>query len=255
MYKNKRFRVRDLPEVTEEIREAGSLWPRTRRVFLADGDAFVLSTEELESILDLLERHFPDLSRVGIYVNASNVLTKTDEELRRLAERKLTIGYLGLESGNNTILAAVGKGSTAEEMTEAVQRCQAVGIKMSAMALLGLGGQSMSRAHAADTAKVLNRMNPRFLSLLSFIPVKGTSLFRRIQQGKFMELTSTEVLREMKWIVEGLDLQGTIFRSNHASNYLALAGRFPRDKTRLITEIEECLAVSKGMREEWERGL
>jgi len=113
----------------------------------------------------------------------------------------------------------------------------------------------MSRAHAADTAKVLNRMNPRFLSLLSFIPVKGTSLFRRIQQGKFMELTSTEVLREMKWIVEGLDLQGTIFRSNHASNYLALAGRFPRDKTRLITEIEECLAGSKGMREEWERGL
>lgn len=255
MYKNKRFSIRDLPEIAEEIREAGSLWPKTRRVFLADGDAFALPPEKLEAILDQLQRSFPDLSRVGIYVNASNVLAKTDAELCRLAQRKLAIGYLGLESGNNRVLAEMGKGSTAEEMTEVVQRCQTAGIKMSVMVLLGLGGESMSRAHATDTANVLNRMNPRFLSLLSLIPVEGTPLFRRIQQGEFMELTSTDILHEMQWIVEGLDVQGTIFRSNHASNYLALAGRFPKDKARLITEIKMCLTGSKRMREEWERGL
>jgi len=255
MYKQKRFRVRDLPEIADEIRDAGKLWPATRRVFLADGDAFALPTKQLLTILELLRGAFPDLSRLGIYMNASNVLSKSDEELHQLMEQKLTIGYLGLESGANEVLERMGKGSTSEEMIEAVQRCQATGIKMSIMALLGLGGKSMSRRHAADTARALNRMQPRFLGLLSLIPVEGTPLARRIQQGEFRELTPSEILREMKWIVEGLELEGTIFRSNHASNYLALAGRFPRDKARLLSEIEECLSGSKRMREEWERGL
>jgi radical SAM superfamily enzyme YgiQ (UPF0313 family) len=255
MYKAKRFRVRPVGEIRDEIRQAKAVRPGTRKIFLADGDALVLDTGHLLEILDLLNASFPELSRVGLYVNAENVLSKTDEELRLLSARKVRIGYLGLESGYDELLAEMKKGVTAAEMIEAVRRCQAAGIKMSVMVLLGLGGTERSRVHALETAQVLNRMQPRFLSFLTLMPVEGTPLFRWIKTGDFTELTPSGILREMKWLVEGLDLRGTIFRSNHASNYLAIAGRFPQDKTRILSEMEECLTGKKRFREEWERGL
>jgi radical SAM superfamily enzyme YgiQ (UPF0313 family) len=255
MYKRKRFRVRALPELKTEILEAKGRWPDTRRVFLADGDAFGLPADTLLEILDLLAEAFPKLSRVGAYINASNVLSKSDENLRELAEKKLRIGYLGLESGSEEVLASMHKGATAKEMIETVGRCQKNGIKMSVMVLLGLGGQARSSQHADDSAEALNQMNPRYLSLLSLMPVEGTPLYRRILAGGFAELTPKQVLREMKRIIEGLDLDGTIFRSNHASNYLALSGRFPQDKERFLSEIDDCLNGKRGIREEWFRGL
>lgn len=255
MYKQKRFRVRELGELRAELEEAARRWPETRRIFLADGDAFALSTEKLHQLLDMCHGAFPHLSRVGAYMNASNVLSKSDHDLKGLAEKKLRIGYLGLESGNDKVLTHVGKGATAAEMVEAVRRCQGNGIKISVMVLLGLGGREQSCEHAADSAKALNQMNPRYLSLLALMPVEGTPLHRRICRGEFHELTPDQSLEEMKRILEGLELKGTIFRSNHASNYLALAGRFPQDKARLISEIEACLSGNRGMRDEWMRGL
>jgi radical SAM superfamily enzyme YgiQ (UPF0313 family) len=255
MYKTKRFRAREFSVLRRDILEAGERWPETRRIFLADGDAFALSAKELIRILDLLNESFPQLSRVGAYINASNVLSKSDDELKSLSERRLKIGYLGLESGNEEILAEMKKGATADQMVEAVRRCQESGIKMSVMVLTGLGGQGRSRQHSEDTAIVLNRMNPRYLSLLAVMPVEGTLLGNRIQRDEFTELTPGESLLEMKGIIERLDLKGTIFRSNHASNYLALSGRLPQDKGRLLKEIEDSLAGKKGLREEWERGL
>lgn len=255
MYKGKRFRVRELSELQADIEEAKQRWPGTRRIFLADGDALALSTETLLQILDLCHGAFPQLARVGVYVNASNVLSKSDAALETLAKRGLKIGYLGLESGNEEVLADVRKGATAEEMVEAVRRCQKNGIKMSVMVLLGLGGREKSHDHADDSAKALNRMNPRYLSLLALMPVEGTPLDRRIGRGVFHELTANQILEEMKRILQRLELKGTIFRSNHASNFLALAGRFPQDKGRLIAEIDDCLKGNRGMRDEWMRGL
>lgn len=255
MYKEKRFRAREVSELQAELEEAAKRWPDTRRIFLADGDAFALSTKKLQQLLDLCHNAFPALSRVGAYMNASNVLSKSDRDLQGLAEKKLRIGYLGLESGSDKVLAQVGKGATAAEMVEAVRRCQENGIKMSVMVLLGLGGREQSGEHAADSAIALNQMNPRYLSLLALMPVEGTPLYRRICRGEFHELTPKESLEEMRRILEGLELKGTIFRSNHASNYLALAGRFPQDKARLISEIKNCLSGNRGMRDEWMRGL
>ncbi|MDX1765091.1 MAG: radical SAM protein [bacterium] len=255
MYKEKRFRVRGLSELQADLRDAAEHWPGTRRIFLADGDAFALSTEKLHRLLDLCHQAFPNLSRVGTYMNASNILAKSDDDLEGLAAKKLKIGYLGLESGNEQVLAGMGKGATAEEMVEAVRRCQKNGIKMSVMVLLGLGGREKSRDHAHDSAKALNRMNPRYLSLLALMPVEGTPLERRVARGEFQELTANQILEEMKEILERLELQGTIFRSNHASNYLALSGRFPQDKVRLIAELEDCLSGKRGIRDEWMRGL
>mgnify|MGYP001591474745 CR=1 FL=1 len=255
MYKGKRFRIRDLSEIRADILEAGTRWPHTRRVFLADGDAMALSTENLAAVLDLLNESFHDLSRVGIYVNAANVLSKTDGDLRLLSQKKLKTGYLGLESGNKEILDEMHKGATAGEMVEAVCRCQENGIRMSVMVLLGLGGEERSREHAEDTAMALNLMNPRYLSFLAVMPVEETPLFRRIQKGDFRELTPWQTLLEMKMILQALRLEGTIFRSNHASNYLALSGRFPQDKERLISEIDNALDGQGILREEWERGL
>jgi radical SAM superfamily enzyme YgiQ (UPF0313 family) len=255
MYKGKRFRVRPLDALRADIVEAGECWPRTRRVFLADGDALALSTDALVQILDLLGAAFPELSRVGVYVNAANVDSKTDAELRLLSERKLRIGYLGLESGHASVLKEMCKGAGVDEMVTAVRRCQANGIKMSVMALLGLGGTARSREHARDTAGALSRMNPRYLSFLSVMPVPGTPLQRWIETGRFQELAPSEMLQEMRWIIEDLELQGTIFRSNHASNYAALSGRFPQDKARLLNELAGYLDGSSKMRQEWQRGL
>ncbi len=255
MYKGKRFRVRPLEEMVPEISEAGRRWPQTRRVFLADGDALALSTDALVKRLDLLQAAFPELSRVGVYVNAANVLSKSDAELRLLSEKRLRIGYLGLESGHTAVLREMCKGAGVEEMVTAVRRCQANGIKMSVMALLGLGGTKRSREHARETAAALNRMNPRYLSFLSVMPVPGTLLQRWIDTDRFHQLTPSETLREMRWIIEDLELQGSIFRSNHASNYAALSGRFPQDKARLLRELAGYVDGSSRMREEWRRGL
>ncbi len=255
MYRTKRFRVRGFAELKEDILKARERWPGTRRVFLADGDALSISTENLVAILDLLNESFTELSRVGVYVNAANALSKPDEDLRLLSRKKLKTGYLGLESGNEEILEEMHKGATAGQMVEAVRRCQENGIRMSVMVLLGLGGERRSRQHAEDTAKALNRMNPRYLSFLSVIPVEGTPLFRRVQKGDFRELTPRQTLLEMRMILQALRLEGTIFRSNHASNYLALSGRFPQDKERLISEIENALSGQGILRKEWERGL
>ena len=195
------------------------------------------------------------LSRVGIYVNASNVRSKSDQELQLFSDKKLKIGYLGLESGNDEILEQMRKGATADQMIETVQRCQQNGIKMSVMVLLGLGGKEKGHQHAESTAAALNRMNPRYLSFLSVMPVKGTPLYRKIQKNEFTELTPEQTLYEMKEMIQGLQLKNTIFRSNHASNYLALSGRFPQDKERLLFEIDECLSGKKMLREDWMRGL
>jgi radical SAM superfamily enzyme YgiQ (UPF0313 family) len=255
MYKTKRFRAREFSELHRDILEAKDRWPETRRIFLADGDAFALSAKELILILDLLNESFPQLSRVGTYVNASNVLSKSDDELKSLSARRLKIGYLGLESGNEKILADMRKGATAEQMIDAVHLCQENGIKMSVMVLTGLGGQRKTRHHSEDTATALNRMNPRYLSLLAVMPVEGTLLETQINRDQFTELTPVESLLEMRNMIERLELNGTIFRSNHASNYLALSGRFPQDKDRLLKEIDDCLDGKRSLRKEWERGL
>jgi radical SAM superfamily enzyme YgiQ (UPF0313 family) len=255
MYRHKSFSARPTEDVLADVRAAARAAPGTRRVFLLDGDAMTLSTARLVPVLDALRAAFPALQRVGSYVNAVSVLRKTDDELRALAARGLTIGYLGLESGDPVTTERIVKGATVEEEVLAVRRAQAAGIKMSVMVLLGIAGRERSREHAEATARALSAMDPRYVSCLCATPVPGTPLFEQVRRGEFVPVGPEETLDELHTIVLRTESSGAVFRSNHASNWLPLAGRLPADRARLLAEID---AARRGevplVPEEW-RGL
>ncbi len=255
-YNYTKFGVRDFEKVKEDI-ELASRWnPSINRVFLCDGDAMCLPSDKLERILDCLNDHFPALERVGIYTNARDILTKSPEELAALQSKKLGIGYMGLESGNDEILDRMHKGATAREMVQAVRKAQDAGIDMSVIVLLGLGSNAMSRQHALDSAHAVNRMNPRYLSALTLMLLPGTSLYQKYRKGEFEIMNPTSILEELRLFLENLDVEGDcIFRTNHASNYLPIGGRLPRDKERMLEVIDSGLADSSLLRPESFRAL
>lgn len=255
MYRHKTFAARPLDAVCADVAQAARVVPGTRRVFLMDGDAMTLSTGRLVPVLEALGSSFPQLQRVSSYVNAVSVLRKPDADLARLRDLKLTLGYLGLETGDPETAARIVKGATVEEEVEAVRRAQAAGIKMSVMVLLGIAGRRRSLEHARATADALNRMDPRYVSCLCVTPVPGTPFFDEVARGE-VELPGPEaLLDELRALVEGLSLSGAVFRSNHASNVLPIGGRLPADKARLLAVID---AARRGevplVPEEW-RGL
>lgn len=238
MYRGKTFQARPLADVLADVEEARRLAPDTRRVFLMDGDAMTLSTARLVPVLEALNAAFPALQRIGSYVNAVSVLRKSDAELARLRDLKLTIGYLGLETGDPATAARIVKGATVDEEVEAVRRAQAAGIKMSVMVLLGIGGRARWREHAEATAEALTRMDPRYVSCLCVTPVPGTPFFDEVARGDVELPSPDETLDELRVLVDRMRLTGAVFRSNHASNYLPLGGRLPADRARLLAVID-----------------
>jgi radical SAM superfamily enzyme YgiQ (UPF0313 family) len=254
-YLEKPFKVRPFAEIAEDIRMAREALPDVKRVFLCDGDALALSTRRLIPILELLNETFPELRRVGAYFNARDILSKSEQELRRLVERKLTIGYMGLESGSDRVLERVHKGATAREMIDAVKKAQANGIKASVIALLGLGGTDLSEEHARETAAAVSAMKPRYLSLLTLMIVPGTALYEELKAGRFTLPDEKGLLREMKTIIENVETEKTIFRTNHASNYLPLEGILSRDKEKLVAIIDQALKGNIPLKPESFRGL
>jgi radical SAM superfamily enzyme YgiQ (UPF0313 family) len=256
-YLDKPFRIRPEEEVLEDIALAGRCARGTRRVFLADGNALVLSTGRLMTILDALASAFPGLQRVGAYANARDLLRKPSDELQALCARGLRIVYLGLESGSDEVLRRIEKGATAAEMTAGVQGAQQAGMRVSVIALLGLGGPELSAEHAEATGRVVSRMDPRYLSVLTLMLVPGTPLYESHQQGRFRLMAPEDLLVELRQLVQGLDgLSGCIFRTNHASNYLPLAGTLPKDKQRLLTVLDQAITMGRAVfRPEAWRGL
>ena len=256
-YLDKPFQVRPPAEVMEDIRMAGLHMPDTRRVFLADGNALVLSNRRLLPILDALNEAFPRLERVGIYGNARDILRKSGEELRELVERKLSIIYLGLESGNDEVLLRARKGATAREMIEAVKRAQKAGLAVSVIAVLGLGGVDLWKPHAIDTGRAVSAMDPAYFSLLSLMVVPGTELHRMVTAGEFVVPEPLEMLKEVRVTIEHIEgASNCVFRTNHASNYLPLAGTLPQDKERLLLTIDRALAEGESvLRPEFLRAL
>ena len=256
-YLDKEFKIRPIKQVFEDIDLARKVMPETRRVFLADGNALVLTTKQLIPILDALDKAFPQLQRIGIYANAKDILKKTNRELMELRRKKLSIIYIGLESGSNEVLRRVNKGATAEEMIKAVIKAQEKGFKVSVIGLLGLAGIDLWKEHAIATGKAISAMSPRFFSLLTVMVVPGTRLYEQQDQGTFVLPAPLEMLKEMRVIIENTDVHaGCIFRTNHASNYLALKGRLPRDKERLLQIIDSALSQGESsLRPEYLRGL
>jgi radical SAM superfamily enzyme YgiQ (UPF0313 family) len=256
-YLDKPFQTRPADEVMEDIRMAGSYVPDTRRVFLADGNALVLSNRRLLPILDALGEAFPKLERVAIYGNAQDILRKSEEELKDLLDRKLSIIYLGLESGNAEVLRRAKKGARAGEMIEAVRKAQEVGFALSVIGILGLGGVDMWYEHAVDTGRAVGAMDPAYFSLLTLLVVPGTELHHMVAAGEFVVPEPLEMLREMRVIIEHIEgVSNCVFRTNHASNYLPLAGTLPQDKERLLRTIDRALSEGESvLRPEYLRAL
>jgi radical SAM superfamily enzyme YgiQ (UPF0313 family) len=254
-YLGKPFGIKDDAEINRDIEEARRIYPDERRVFLMDGDALAVKNERLLPILKKLAEAFPKLSRIASYANGYNIAHRSDAQVRELFDHKLKLIYIGLESGNQDILNHCRKRSGVDEMVEAVLRAEAQGIKSSVMVLLGLGGKKHSGAHVRDTITALNRMQPRYLSFLSLMLVPGTPLYQEAQNSEFEELDPLELLGETHDLIEGLELKKTIFRSDHASNFLPLEGRFPVDKPRLLEVLRAALSGKVRLKPDFLRGL
>jgi len=256
-YLDKPFHPRDVSQVLEDIQLAGTVIPHTRRVFLADGDALVLSTERLSTILDALRDAFPNLERVGIYANAGNLLRKSPNDLEILQQKGLGIVYMGLESGSDEVLARIDKGATAAEMIEAIHKAKAAGMLTSVIGILGIAGPDGSAEHARLTGQVVGQMDPDYFSMLTLMLVPGTPLYQEWQVGEFQLLEAEAMLAELRQVIENLNgLTQCVFRTNHASNYLPLRGRLPEDKERLLAALDTALARGRDtFRPEAWRGL
>ncbi len=239
MYKDKQFRIRRVEEVLEDLNNARIHYKEVRRIFLADGDALVLKTNELLRILDKINELFPECRRVGIYASPQDILRKTPEELKLLFEHGLGIAYLGVESGSGEILRTIKKGVSPEEMVESGRIVNESGIELSMTLISGLGGKEKWKEHAVKSGNIISKINPRYVGLLTLMLEPGTELYDDIKEGRFQLLSPEEVLLETEEMIKNIKgVTECIFRSNHASNYLSLKGTLPYDKERLLAEIE-----------------
>jgi len=247
MYKSKCYDARPLEEVCEEIDTLAFNDPDARRVFLADGDALSLPTAELLQLLRYLRGAFPKLGRVSCYASAQNLLEKSVAELRQIREAGLTLLYYGIESGNDAVLKRINKGVSAAQMAESLRKAHAAGMKLSATVILGIGGREHSAEHVRDTAAFVNSVHVHYLSTLQLgLDPEIEALFLR-RFGGFTMPGDAELLGEQRQFLELLQpLNRVIFRSNHASNALHLAGTLPNDAPRLMAEIDAALEAGEG---------
>jgi radical SAM superfamily enzyme YgiQ (UPF0313 family) len=254
MYRDKTFRVRALGEVLEDLDAAARRDAGVEKVFVADGDALVLPMEHWLPILDRAATLFPRLRRVSAYAMARNVLGKTDAELRTLRERGLALLYVGPESGDDVTLKRIAKGDDAAAHVEAARRAHAAGIELSVIALLGIA-MERSAAHAEATARLVTDMNPAYFSALTVTIVPGTPLATLAGRGRFAVPPTVEILGELRTLVDLARPADAMFRTNHASNYLPLGGRLPRDRERIVALIDAAIAGRVPLRSERSRGL
>lgn len=260
MYKEKKFRIRPVADILEDIDMARDYYgPELRRVFLMDGDAIIMKTEELLQILRKLYDCFPRLEKVTLYAGPRSTLSKTPEELRTLHEAGLSRAYLGVESGSDRVLQFIHKGCSAEEMLLAGQRLVEAGIDLWVTVILGMTGANGEggdwEEHILSTAKMINAMRPRHLSAMTFAPAKGTPLGEDVLAGRFEVCSADHVLEECRLLIEHLDVAPLHFTSNHASNYLPLKGGLPEDKEKFLDMIDQALAGRIRLRKTLNRGI
>lgn len=257
MYTMKQFRIRPFEEVQADIRKMQKHSGQIRKVFLADGNALMLPAERLSAILDELNNTFPKISRISAYAIAKDLKDKSVEELKLLREKGLQLLYVGIESGDDEVLKAVNKGENYESQKKALLKAKAAGLKLSVMILNGLGGKAFSKQHAIHSARLCNEIQPEFLSTLVLSYPHGMEHFKKRFRDDFEPLSTIDLIEEMRLFIQNLELQHTIFRSDHASNYLILKGTLNRDKEDFLQRIDEALDQpdQAGLREEWMRGL
>lgn len=255
MYAQKKFRARDEAEILGNIQYAAQLYgENVRRIFFADGDAMVLSSRKLLLILNAIKEKMPWIQRVSAYCLPRNVQKKSTEELTTLQQAGLKMVYVGAESGDDEVLANIKKGETFLSTQDALNKLKQAHITRSVMILNGLGGKILSQQHAQHSAQLMNAVQPEFLSVLVTSFPQG---FKRIKQDfpQFQMLEKEELLNEMAEFIAALNLEKTIFRSDHASNYLVLKGVLNQDKEKLLHSIQLAQKNTSLLRQEWMRGI
>lgn len=257
MYSSKTYRARSEEEVINEIVAISKLNLKIRKVFLADGNPMVLSTSRLLNILQAIKLYLPSVRRVSTYALPSNVLSKTEEELRELKNAGLSMLYVGIESGDAEVLKIINKSETVASTISGLIKAKESGMKLSVIILHGLGGKKYSEQHAINSARILNEIQPEFLSSLILSFPYGEKRYMDQFQGDYLSMTPIELLLEMSLFLQSTELSGTVYRSNHASNYLALSGTLPKDKDRMLNQLQYAIKNPDiaGLRDEWERGF
>ena len=251
----KKFRARPEDEILNEIRQAAALGPRFEKVFLADGDAMVLPVRRLVNILQAIREHLPWVTRVGAYCLPRNIRKKTSEEMAEMASLGLGILYVGAESGDDQVLEFIDKGETWRSTLDALVKIKEAGIKSSVMILNGMGGVKYSDQHAVNSASLMNEAQPDFLSTLVVSYPMGDQRVVAGFNGEYQLPDQMQLFLELKNLISRLELTNTVFRSDHASNYLPLRGTLGKDKAQMLSQLDMALEGRIALRQEWQRGL
>ncbi len=257
MYKTKRFRIRGIDAIRKEIEYVAKQGYEFDKVFLADGDALVIKTDTMLQILRLIRDNFPFVKRVSAYANPSNILLKSEEELKSISDAGLRMLYIGIESGDDEILKLIDKGADSAEITESIKKAKRTGFQTSATVILGLGGRERTVQHCRNTARLVNEAHPDYLSLLTLMLGPFEDEYRKSLGGRWSPLGPVETLVEIRDIIKDISVKGIVFRTNHASNYLPLKGTISEDKNRLIKILNSAIERPEDapLKPEFLRGL
>ena len=255
MYDDKHFSLRPMAEIREDLELARRVYRRVDRIFLADGDALIRPTGDLAEILGLAYGLFPECRRVACYASPASLRVKSEDDLRLLRGRGLKMVYMGLESGCDAVLTRMRKGHDAAAIVAAGQKARRCGLALSVTAISGLGSVELWREHAVDTARAVSEMKPDYLGLLTLMVEHGTPLEQWVRDGSFTLLTAPEVLKETELFLRHVDSEGTVFRANHASNYLTLKGTLNGDRDALLSQLAAALEGQRDLKPEFLRAL
>ncbi len=255
MYSTKKFKIRSEEEVFNEIETVASENNDIRRIFLADGDSMVLSSNKLIRILNKLNEAFPKVQRISAYALPKNINNKSVEELKEIKDAGLKLIYVGVETGDDELLKIINKGETYNSTIDGMLKAKQAGIRSSVMILTGLGGEKYSKQHAINSAEILNKIQPEFASCLVLSFPFGVKHYKKKFPDEFIELNTEGLLKELRMFIEHTELDSTVFRSDHASNYLVLKGGLSRDKEKFLKQIDYAIENPRSLRKEWMRGL
>ncbi len=242
MYRGRRFKIRKVEEIMADMDEAAARYPlrAIRSLFLADGNTILMKTDQLVRVLEHARRRFPWLERITSYGASQYLVLKTPEEMRRLAEAGLNRIHCGMESGHDPLLRRIHKGGTMDTHIRGGRLVKDAGMELSMYYMPGLGSYEMSEAHALDSAKVLNAVNPDFIRLRTFVPVEGSPLCEDVRAGRFRLMEPKDVMKEIRLLVEHLETTG-LFYSDHWNNFADISGKLPEDRERMLKDIDEVL--------------
>jgi len=242
MYKNKKFKIKDIDIIKKDIDEGFKNYKNHRRVFLADGDALIIPTDKLLKILDYLNNKFQYLHRITTYATPKSINDKSINDLKKLRKKGLKMVYLGLESGSEKVLKEMKKGANPEDFLKAAKKLKKANIKNSITIILGLGGKEKSKLHAQKTGNLVSKIEPEYLSALTLMVKKDVPLYKKIKNDEFQLLNPTEVLDELYEIINNIKVEKKcVFRSNHASNYYSIKGTLPADKEKILNKLNYIL--------------